>query len=93
MISFLEVLLLKKDGTGFYNQFFMTPLRAKGLFGFSGKPLYFIGVQTECDSKEDKNSVENACKKLRDEQAFESIDALKAQIDQDLVRAQAWFEE
>ena len=58
----------KKDGTGFYNQFFMTPLRAKGLFGFSGKPLYFIGVQTECDSKEDKNSVENACKKLRDEQ-------------------------
>lgn len=29
--------------------------------------------------------------KLRDEQAFESIDALKAQIDRDLVSAREWF--
>jgi len=30
-------------------------------------------------------------KKLRDEQAFDSIDALKAQIDLDIVRAKDWF--
>ncbi|KAA8491970.1 Phototropin-1 [Porphyridium purpureum] len=58
----------KKDGTGFYNQFFMTPLRKKSMFGGAGKPAYFLGVQTECDTKEDKNSVNNACKLLRDRQ-------------------------
>ena len=29
--------------------------------------------------------------KLRDERAFESIDALKAQIEQDIVQAKSWF--
>ncbi len=32
-------------------------------------------------------------RKLRDEQAFESIDALKAQIDKDVLEARAWFEQ
>jgi PAS domain S-box-containing protein len=59
----------KKNGQGFYNQFFMTPLRKKTLVPL-GTPgiAYFIGVQTECDSKEDKNSVQNKCKLLRDRQ-------------------------
>ena len=58
----------KKDGTGFYNQFFMTPLRQKTLFGGSGKPLYFLGVQTECTSPEDKAAVGNQCRILREQQ-------------------------
>ncbi len=32
-------------------------------------------------------------KKLRDEQAFESIDALKAQIEKDIAQARQWFEQ
>ncbi len=32
-------------------------------------------------------------KKLRDEQAFDSIETLKAQIDQDIARAKIWFSE
>ncbi|KAA8496088.1 Blue-light photoreceptor [Porphyridium purpureum] len=58
----------KKDGTGFYNQFFMTPLRKKSLFSKEPKPAYFIGVQTECTSKEDKAAVGNNCRVLREKQ-------------------------
>mmetsp|Transcript_15178 Transcript_15178/g.40726 ORF Transcript_15178/g.40726 Transcript_15178/m.40726 type:complete len:194 (+) Transcript_15178:564-1145(+) len=59
----------KKDGSGFYNQFFMTPMRKQPLLPFlTPKVAYFIGVQTECVSKEDKNSVQNQCKILRESQ-------------------------
>uniref|UniRef100_A0A7S0ZCS6 PAS domain-containing protein n=1 Tax=Timspurckia oligopyrenoides TaxID=708627 RepID=A0A7S0ZCS6_9RHOD len=59
----------KKDGTGFYNQFYMTPMRKKfGIPFMQPGVAYFIGVQTECVAKEDKDAVANRCKQLREKQ-------------------------
>mmetsp|Transcript_5829 Transcript_5829/g.12274 ORF Transcript_5829/g.12274 Transcript_5829/m.12274 type:complete len:203 (+) Transcript_5829:117-725(+) len=67
----------KKDGSGFYNQFFMTPMRKRQFIPFvTPSVAYFIGVQTECESKQDKDSVSNNCKILRESQRKLAVGAL-----------------